>query len=153
MRNIIEGNVWIRGILMFSLKSKIWLVLSILIIVCAITFIGGQVRGAFADTTQSNTQSSSINQQNEEIKSRLDFLENRLNNLDSRITNNENRLNSLQGSASLGALSFLFGAFCALWAQNNRRNALGWFFAGLIFSVFAVLFVLYFNQKKLVCNI
>ena len=134
---------------MFSSKSKIWSILSIFIVVCAITFIGGDVRGAFADTMQSNTQSSSINLDNEEIKSRIYFLENRLNNLESRINDTENKLNSLQSSASLGAVSFLFGAFCALWAQNNRRNALGWFFAGLIFSVFAVLFVLYLNRKKI----
>lgn len=44
-------------------------------------------------------------------------------------------------------LLFLFGAFCALWAQNNRRNAWGWFFLGAIFSVFAVLFVLSLNKE------
>lgn len=134
---------------MFSLKSKIWLVLSIFMIVNAIAFVGGQVRGAFADTKQSNTQSSAISQENGEIKSRLVLIENRLNNLESRVNDTENRLNNLQSSASIGALSFLFGAFCALWAQNNRRNALGWFFAGLFLSVFAVMFVLYLNRKKI----
>ncbi|MDA8440828.1 MAG: hypothetical protein M0Z55_00410 [Peptococcaceae bacterium] len=134
--------------LMVWLKSRILLALSISLVVCAITFIGGQVRIAHADTTQINSQSSSITPTNEQMKSQIDILQSRLINLETRVNNVENRLNSMQSRVSLGALSFLFGAFCALWAQNNRRNAFGWFLAGLIFSVFAVLVVLYLNPKE-----
>ena len=44
-----------------------------------------------------------------------------------------------------GSLVFLFGAFCALWAQNTGRNAWLWFFLGVMFHVFAVAILLYKN--------
>lgn len=43
-------------------------------------------------------------------------------------------------------LAILFGAFCALWAQNTRRNAWLWFFAGTIFNVITVLVLLEKNS-------
>ena len=39
-------------------------------------------------------------------------------------------------------IGFLFGAFCALWAQNTRRSPWLWFFLGLFFSVIAAVIVL-----------
>ena len=44
------------------------------------------------------------------------------------------------------SLAFLFGAFCALWAQNQGRNAWLWFFLGFFFNIVAVLFVLILNM-------
>jgi hypothetical protein len=41
-----------------------------------------------------------------------------------------------------GAVLFLFGAFCALWAQNTNRSPWGWFFLGLFFHVITVLVLL-----------
>jgi hypothetical protein len=46
------------------------------------------------------------------------------------------------------ALALLFGAFCALWAQNTGRNAWLWFFLGLLFHVFAVGVLLYKNAEE-----
>ena len=46
-----------------------------------------------------------------------------------------------------GTVLFLFGAFCALWAQNTNRNPWLWFFLGLIFNVFAVLVLLVKNSN------
>ena len=46
-----------------------------------------------------------------------------------------------------GGFAILCGVFCALWAQNNKRNALLWFIGGVIFNVFAALFVLHENSK------
>lgn len=46
-----------------------------------------------------------------------------------------------------GALLFLFGAFCALWAQNTGRSAWLWFFLGAFFNVVAVLFLLTKNSN------
>lgn len=46
-----------------------------------------------------------------------------------------------------GSLAMLFGAFCALWAQNTRRNAWLWFFMGAIFSVITVLVLLAKNSN------
>ena len=42
---------------------------------------------------------------------------------------------------------FLFGAFCALWAQNTGRSAWLWFFLGIIFSVLTVIFLLSKNAS------
>lgn len=47
------------------------------------------------------------------------------------------------------AVLFLFGAFCALWAQNTGRNPWLWFFLGLLFSVFTIFFVLTKNANDL----
>jgi len=46
-----------------------------------------------------------------------------------------------------GAIVFLFGAFCALWAQNTRRNAWLWFFLGLFFHVITVIVLLSKNAS------
>ena len=46
-----------------------------------------------------------------------------------------------------GALVLLFGAFCALWAQNTGRNAWLWFFLGVMFHVVAVAVLLYKNSE------
>lgn len=46
-----------------------------------------------------------------------------------------------------GAVLFLFGAFCALWAQNTRRNPWLWFFLGMFFHVITVLFLLAKNSN------
>lgn len=45
-----------------------------------------------------------------------------------------------------GAVLFLFGAFCALWAQNTGRSAWLWFFLGLFFSVITVIVLLSKNS-------
>jgi hypothetical protein len=47
-----------------------------------------------------------------------------------------------------GALVLLFGAFCALWAQNTGRNAWLWFFLGVMFHVIAVAVLLYKNTER-----
>jgi hypothetical protein len=46
-----------------------------------------------------------------------------------------------------GALVLLFGAFCALWAQNTGRNAWLWFFLGVMFHVVAVAVLLVKNAE------
>lgn len=47
-----------------------------------------------------------------------------------------------------GAMVVLFGAFCALWAQNTGRNPWLWFFFGAIFHVIAVAVLLYKNAHR-----
>lgn len=63
----------------------------------------------------------------------------RINRLASRVSNLENRI---PYHTEDGAALFLFGAFCALWAQNTGRNPWLWFFMGLLFSVITVLVLL-----------
>lgn len=48
-------------------------------------------------------------------------------------------------SAPVGLVLFLFGAFCALWAQNTGRSPWLWFFLGVFFSIFTVLSLLHKN--------
>ncbi|HEY8901064.1 MAG TPA: hypothetical protein VIM61_11690 [Chthoniobacterales bacterium] len=50
------------------------------------------------------------------------------------------------GSAE-GAVLFLFGAFCALWAQNTNRSAWLWFFLGVFLNFIAVLVLLFKNSN------
>src|SRR6185295_2590432 len=72
---------------------------------------------------------------------------------EARLSELEQRLNSLESvrkdAAGGCGLSLLFGAFCALWAQNTWRNALLWFVLGAVFSVVTVLVLLYKNSQDL----
>ena len=66
-----------------------------------------------------------------------------------RITTLESRISSLESrihSTDAGVAAWLFGAFCALWAQNTGRNAWLWFFLGLFFNVITVLVLLNKNS-------
>lgn len=48
-----------------------------------------------------------------------------------------------------GLTLILFGAFCALWAQNSGRNAWLWFLLGLFFSFIMVFVVLWKNSNDI----
>jgi len=50
--------------------------------------------------------------------------------------------------AHVGFVTFLFGIFCAYWAQITRRNAWGWFFFGLFLAPIAGLFLLSKNSQE-----
>jgi hypothetical protein len=67
----------------------------------------------------------------------------RVDELDARIDRMQDRVRDGAG----GAVLFLYGAFCALWARNSGRSAWGWFFLGLVFSVITVLVLLYKNAE------
>jgi len=54
---------------------------------------------------------------------------------------------SVVASAGGGGVAFLFGAFCALWAQNTGRSPWLWFFLGLIFSVITAIVLLAKNAN------
>jgi hypothetical protein len=66
--------------------------------------------------------------------------------VDRRIAELENRINHQSRSFSVGgddgAVLFLYGVFCALWAQNTNRNPWLWFFLGLFCSVVTVVVLL-----------
>jgi uncharacterized membrane protein YfcA len=44
-------------------------------------------------------------------------------------------------------LMFLFGSFCAIWAQNTARNPLLWFALGAFFTFVAIGVILRKNAK------
>jgi ABC-type spermidine/putrescine transport system permease subunit I len=54
--------------------------------------------------------------------------------------------NSANTAATGGGVSFLFGVFCALWAQNTNRSAWLWFFLGLFFTVITAIVLLVKNS-------
>ena len=56
--------------------------------------------------------------------------------------------NKLDGKyASVGFVTFLFGIFCAYWAQTTNRNAWAWFFFGLFLAPVAGVVLLSKNSK------
>lgn len=69
----------------------------------------------------------------------------RLAQLESRVSDLEHTGFTFHGDQ--GAVLWLFGAFCALWAQNTGRNPWLWFFLGMFFSVITVLVLLSKNAN------
>ena len=59
--------------------------------------------------------------------------------LEQRVSRLEREVTSEGGA---GVAVFVCAAFCALWAQNTKRNPWLWFFLGLLFSVVTVLVLL-----------
>jgi hypothetical protein len=78
-----------------------------------------------------------------DIDSQLQSLDKRVNQLEMK----ERQLLSIAHSETGDAALFLFGAFCALWAQNTNRNAWLWFFVGVLFNVITVIVLLVKNSN------
>ncbi len=51
--------------------------------------------------------------------------------------------------ASVALVQFLFGIFCAYWAQSTDRSAWGWFFLGFFFAPITGIVLLSENSKEL----
>ena len=64
--------------------------------------------------------------------------------LDERVQNLESKVERL---ASTGLVLFLFGVFCALWAQQTCRNAWLWFFLGAFFGPITAVVLLVKNSE------
>ena len=64
--------------------------------------------------------------------------------LEERVERLENKVNDLPET---GLVLFLFGIFCALWAQNTQRAAWGWFFFGLFLGPVAAVVLLAKNSS------
>lgn len=58
----------------------------------------------------------------------------------------ENMRGPANTAAAGGGVSFLFGVFCALWAQNTNRSAWLWFFLGLFFTAITAVVLLVKNS-------
>ena len=50
--------------------------------------------------------------------------------------------------ASVALVHFLFGIFCAYWAQKTGRNPWGWFLLGFFFAPITGVVLLYENSKQ-----
>jgi len=64
--------------------------------------------------------------------------------LEDRVQTLEKRVDGL---ASTGLVLFLYGVFCALWAQRTKRSAWGWFFFGLFLAPIATAVLLHKNAR------
>ena len=49
--------------------------------------------------------------------------------------------------ATVGMVFFLFGIFCAYWAQTTNRSPWLWFFLGLFFAPITGVVLLWENRK------
>lgn len=87
-----------------------------------------------------------LQQEVKKLKQQMKVLDERIDVLSSGSKPNPSF--SVNSDVSTGGVAILFGAFCALWAQNTKRNALLWFFFGAIFNVIAVLVLLYKNSTR-----
>lgn len=69
---------------------------------------------------------------------------NEVTQLKTRFSQLERRVDKLDDTA---LVLFLFGVFCALWAQNTGRSAWLWFFLGLFGSAITVIVLLNKNSN------
>jgi outer membrane murein-binding lipoprotein Lpp len=103
-----------------------------------------------AGTTPPSAEAQSVEQSVSQLESRVSNLESSRSSTQATIQSITSRLASAENrssTASGGVAAFLFGAFCALWAQNTGRSAWLWFFLGLFFSVITVLVLLHKNSN------
>ena len=87
-------------------------------------------------------------QEVKQLKEQVQVLQNRVDVLSSR-TKPETKPDNAPFNTNYitRGVPILFGAFCALWAQNTKRNAVLWFFVGMIFNIIAVFVLLYKNWE------
>lgn len=84
---------------------------------------------------------TAVAQERDEVSAlhdRVDYLERQIDRFGSRV-----------GDGWGYGMAILFGAFCALWAQNTGRNPWLWFFMGAFFSCITVLILLRKNADDL----
>ncbi|QDV05632.1 hypothetical protein Poly30_11310 [Planctomycetes bacterium Poly30] len=55
----------------------------------------------------------------------------------------------MKGYASTGLVFYLFGLFCAYWAQQTGRSSWLWFFLGWFFAPITGIFLVMKNAKDL----
>ena len=65
--------------------------------------------------------------------------------LEQRVQSLERQVDRL---ATTSLVLFLYGVFCALWAQRTGRSAWGWFFLGLFFGPITAIVLLAKNAEN-----
>lgn len=93
------------------------------------------------------------------MRARLDSIEKEARELESRIDKVEGNERLFSGSIngykyslsfpSSISIGLLIGCFCALWAQNTKRNAWLWFFMGGCFAPITLIVLLAKNSEDL----
>ena len=100
----------------------------------------------FGSAHQANAQSS--NEQFKVLKQELVKQKSEIDNLRSQMNQETYNLNQeIENYSPIFLVLFLYGGFCAVWAQNTGRNAWSWFFLGMILSVLTVITVLVKNNE------
>ena len=98
----------------------------------------------------SATAAHAQNSSNDVLKDSVDRPTSRVQTLErenQKLEKTQRQLVNDSGGAAV--VLFLFGAVCALWAQNTGRNAWLWFFLGLFFNIITVFFLLSKNAGDL----
>ena len=90
-----------------------------------------------------SAQDDTLGQVNE-LSQKVRGLESQIARMESQIDRMEPEVDE---AAPVGLVMYLFGMFCALWAQNTGRNAWLWFFLGILGSVITVMFLLTKNAR------
>jgi len=80
----------------------------------------------------------------QQLEEQIDSQRGTVERLDRRLDEVED---DIKDKASIGLVLFLFGAFCALWAQNSGRNPWPWFFLGAFFNFITVIVLLSKNSQ------
>lgn len=78
-----------------------------------------------------------VNQRRANYEGRIPALERQVRELNAKV----------KKPRDAGLVLFLFGTFCALWAQNTGRNPWLWFFMGLFFNIITALVLLSKNAQ------
>lgn len=103
-------------------------------------------------------------QASDDLGSKISSLESRVKSLEAKAHDVESEVDKLSGEARVMTLTangreygisipyqvgigVLIASFCALWAQNNRRNAWLWFFLGMLFAPIMLFVVLAKNAR------
>jgi hypothetical protein len=126
---------------------------------CALTFTGA----AAAQTTPRGSTPDRLERQLETMRDQLNRMTldadrlpraDRVASLESRLRDQELQIAALRAEvkgadqrASLSLVLMLYAGVCALWARNSGRGAATWFILGLVFNVFAMGFLLFYNNK------
>jgi hypothetical protein len=98
----------------------------------------------FLQPANAQVKAEDIDALNQKIEAQNQEIQNLKNHLSSETSNLREKVNDY---APTTLVLFLFGGFCALWAQNTNRNPWFWFFFGMFLSVLAVIGLLISNAN------
>ena len=121
--------------------------LSVIVVLSLVIFTPVSCLAQTQDVTASTAEITAIQQEVSSLREQLNASQQEVNSLREQVNASQQEASSLPEGISVSSVAFLFGSFCALWAQNTKRNPWFWFFAGLIFTVIATLVLLYKNSE------
>ncbi len=116
----------------------------------------GNFRGKIGDVvfwvSEQPVPSAETESRIEELESQVSALRSEVWELRTEIATLRSNVSSLENNfrnfdhGFSASILFLVGSFCALWAQNTRRNPWLWFFFGMLLSPISLLVLLTKNS-------